>query len=169
VLIVLSVAAVFVGLPGGAQLFHAFIYSDPLWVAGALLLLLGLFLAPLGRVATDEVASLPAPDLRLDSGSFGLGAPELDDTGLDDTGLEDAVLANTDLEDAPIGVGKAHVGTAHVGTAHVGTAHVGAAHVGAPAMVSAEPVTALTPPRQAVDPLNLAHDPPQWRHRSLER
>jgi alpha-1,6-mannosyltransferase len=50
-LIVLSVAAVFVGLPGGQQLVHAFFYSDPFEVAGALLLLLAIFLAPLGPVS----------------------------------------------------------------------------------------------------------------------
>ena len=59
VLIVLSVAAVFVGLPGGQSLLHAFIYSDPLWVAAALLLLLGLFLAPLGRVTPAPAAPRP--------------------------------------------------------------------------------------------------------------
>ena len=81
VLVVLSVAAVFMstdpvgGQPGGQQLLHYFLYSDPLLVAAALLVLLAIFLAPLGRVASERTTaphdaqplvsngdSAPAPD-----------------------------------------------------------------------------------------------------------
>jgi hypothetical protein len=69
VLIILSVSAVFVGLPGGHALFHAFIYSDPLEVAGALLLLLAIFLAPLGPVARLGSTSRPERDISPQLGS----------------------------------------------------------------------------------------------------
>lgn len=77
VLIILSVAAVFVGLPGGHALFHAFVYSDPLEVAGALLLLLALFLAPLGPVARPGATALPTWNIPPESGSPELVSPQL--------------------------------------------------------------------------------------------
>jgi alpha-1,6-mannosyltransferase len=69
-LIVLSIAAVFLGLPGGVALLHDFRYSNRLYVAVALLVLLGVFLAPLGKVrrrgppdaVADESAAALFPD-----------------------------------------------------------------------------------------------------------
>jgi hypothetical protein len=76
-LIILSVSAVFIGLPGGATLFHAFIYSDPLEVAGALLLLLAIFLAPLGPVVRPGATSRPETALSHRLGSSPLGTPAI--------------------------------------------------------------------------------------------
>jgi hypothetical protein len=50
-LILISIGAVFVGVPGGQQLLHYILYSDPLQIAATLLLLLCVFLAPLGPVS----------------------------------------------------------------------------------------------------------------------
>jgi hypothetical protein len=65
-LIILSVGAVFLGLPGGEQLLHDFRYSNRLYVAVALLVLLGVFLAPLGKVrprgAADAAERIGMPD-----------------------------------------------------------------------------------------------------------
>jgi len=51
-LIVLSVASPFIGLPGGKTLLDQLIHSNPLAVAAALLVLLGVLVAPLGRWST---------------------------------------------------------------------------------------------------------------------
>jgi len=51
-LIALSVASPFIGLPGGRTLLDQLIHSNPLAVAAALLVLLGVLLAPIGRWAT---------------------------------------------------------------------------------------------------------------------
>jgi len=51
-LIVLLVVSPFIGLPGGKTLLDQLIHSNPLWVAAALLVLLGVLLAPLGRWST---------------------------------------------------------------------------------------------------------------------
>lgn len=48
-IIVLSVLSPFIGLPGGRALLDQLIHSDPLAVAAALIVLLGVLLAPLGR------------------------------------------------------------------------------------------------------------------------
>ncbi len=45
----LSIAAVVIGLPDGPLLVHDLLYSSPLSIAGALLLLLGVLVVPLGR------------------------------------------------------------------------------------------------------------------------
>jgi hypothetical protein len=58
-LIVLSIGAVFLGLPGGVALLHDFRYSNRLYVAVALLVLLGVFLAPLGRVRRAGTPDAP--------------------------------------------------------------------------------------------------------------
>lgn len=63
VLVVLSGMAVFIGLPGGQTLFHDLLYSDPLEIAGALLLLLGIFLAPLGRLNSKPADGIELPAL----------------------------------------------------------------------------------------------------------
>ncbi len=52
VLIALSVGSPFIGLPGGRTLLDQLIHSNPLAVAAALLVLLGVLLAPIGRWAT---------------------------------------------------------------------------------------------------------------------
>ena len=83
VLIILSVAAVFVGLPGGQALFHAFVYSDPLEVAGALLLLLALFLAPLGPVARPEATARTTRGIGTEPDSPKLVSPQLGTAHLD--------------------------------------------------------------------------------------
>ncbi len=59
-LIVLSIAAVFTGLPGGVALLHDFRYSNRLYVAVALLVLLAVFLAPLGKVRRAGSTEMPA-------------------------------------------------------------------------------------------------------------
>lgn len=51
-LIALSVVSPFIGLPGGRTLLDELIHANPLAVAAALLVLLGVLLAPLGRWAT---------------------------------------------------------------------------------------------------------------------
>jgi alpha-1,6-mannosyltransferase len=59
VVIALSISAVVIGLPGGQTLLHDLLSSDPLEVAGALLLLLGVLLSPLGmpvRRSVDRLA-----------------------------------------------------------------------------------------------------------------
>jgi alpha-1,6-mannosyltransferase len=62
-LIVLSVAAVFLGLPGGVALLHDFRYSNRLYVAVALLVLLAVFLAPLGKVRPAGSVETHADDV----------------------------------------------------------------------------------------------------------
>jgi alpha-1,6-mannosyltransferase len=52
VLVALSVVSPFIGLPGGRTLLDQLIHSNPLAVAAALLVLLGVLLAPIGRWAT---------------------------------------------------------------------------------------------------------------------
>ncbi len=59
-LIISSGAAVFLGLPGGVALLHDFRYSNRLYVAVALLVLLAVFLAPLGRVDRGSDPGVPA-------------------------------------------------------------------------------------------------------------
>ena len=51
-LIALSVASPFIGLPGGRTLLDELIHANPLAVAAALLALLAVLLAPLGRWST---------------------------------------------------------------------------------------------------------------------
>ncbi|HVX20384.1 MAG TPA: polyprenol phosphomannose-dependent alpha 1,6 mannosyltransferase MptB [Acidimicrobiales bacterium] len=51
-LIALSVVSPFIGLPGGRTLLNELIHANPLAVAAALLVLLGVLLAPIGRWAT---------------------------------------------------------------------------------------------------------------------
>jgi alpha-1,6-mannosyltransferase len=48
-LVVLSVLSPFIGLPGGRALLEQLLHSDPLAVAAALVVLLGVLVAPLGR------------------------------------------------------------------------------------------------------------------------
>jgi hypothetical protein len=67
VLIVVSVVCPFIGLPGGRRLLDELIHANPLAVAAALLVLLGVLIAPLGHWSTawrdDQVASeLDDPD-----------------------------------------------------------------------------------------------------------
>jgi len=52
-LIVLSVASPFIGLPGGKKLLDELVHANPLALAGALLVLLCVLLAPLGRWSTS--------------------------------------------------------------------------------------------------------------------
>ncbi len=52
VLLVLSMTAPFIGLPGGRTLLDELIHANPLAVAAALLVLLGVVLAPIGRWST---------------------------------------------------------------------------------------------------------------------
>jgi alpha-1,6-mannosyltransferase len=52
VLIALSIASPFIGLPGGRTLLDELIHANPLAVAAALLALLAVLLAPIGRWAT---------------------------------------------------------------------------------------------------------------------
>jgi alpha-1,6-mannosyltransferase len=49
VLVALSVVSPFIGLPGGRTLLDQLIHSDPLAVAASLLVLLGVFVMPIGR------------------------------------------------------------------------------------------------------------------------
>ena len=51
-LIVLSIASPFIGLPGGRTLLDELIHANPLAVAAALLVLLGVLVAPIGRWST---------------------------------------------------------------------------------------------------------------------
>jgi hypothetical protein len=70
VLIALSVAAPFIGLPGGRTLLDELIHANPIAVAAALLVLLGVLVAPIGRWST---AWRDAPDPSdLDSAGLGL-------------------------------------------------------------------------------------------------
>jgi alpha-1,6-mannosyltransferase len=52
VLIAVSVAAPFIGLPGGRTLLDELIHANPLAVAAALMVLLGVLVAPIGRWST---------------------------------------------------------------------------------------------------------------------
>jgi hypothetical protein len=51
-LIVLSIASPFIGLPGGRTLLDELIHANPLAVAASLLVLLGVLVAPIGRWST---------------------------------------------------------------------------------------------------------------------
>jgi hypothetical protein len=69
VLIALSIASPFIGLPGGRTLLDELIHANPLAVAAALLALLAVLLAPIGRWATAwrdsadaDAAALAWPD-----------------------------------------------------------------------------------------------------------
>ena len=65
-LIVLSVGGVFLGLPGGEQLLHDLRYSNRFYAVVALLVLLVVFIAPLGkerRSGSDVTGRLDVPDL----------------------------------------------------------------------------------------------------------
>lgn len=67
-IVTLSVVSPFIGLPGARLLLTQLIHSDPLVVAGALILLLGVLLAPLGPWA--RVPSTEAVD-EIDQGGTG--------------------------------------------------------------------------------------------------
>jgi hypothetical protein len=67
-IIALSVASPFIGLPGGRTLLDQLIHADPLSVALALVVLLGVLLAPLGSWSTTwrwSPASVDAEDLAI--------------------------------------------------------------------------------------------------------
>ncbi len=72
-ILVLSVLSPFIGLPGGRELLDGLIHSDPLAVAGSLIVLLGVFLAPLGRWARSE-GRMALSSQGLDRGSLSSGA-----------------------------------------------------------------------------------------------
>ncbi len=76
-LIILSVAAVFLGLPGGVALLHDFRYSNRLYVAVGLLVLLAVFLAPLGKVRPAR----PPEDLDLHEKGPRVVEPSREDAG----------------------------------------------------------------------------------------
>ena len=94
-LIVLSVGAVFLGLPGGEQLLHDFRYSNRLYVAVALLVLLGVFLAPLGKVRPRGAADAPTG-----TGTPG-SVPESLEAGVGGAGVELGELAGALVLDGP--------------------------------------------------------------------
>jgi alpha-1,6-mannosyltransferase len=60
----LSIAAVVIGLPDGELLVHDLLYSSPLSIAGALLLLLGVLVVPLGHPEPRPEAFLPNHEAR---------------------------------------------------------------------------------------------------------
>ena len=68
VLVALSVLSPFIGLPGGRTLLDELIHYNPIAVAAALLVLLGVLLAPIGRWSSSwydvgaDVASLTAAE-----------------------------------------------------------------------------------------------------------
>jgi hypothetical protein len=64
VIIWLSIAAVVVGLPDGQLLVHDLLNSSPLTIAGALLLLLGVLVAPLGRIGPSSQGAHAVPIVR---------------------------------------------------------------------------------------------------------
>ncbi len=64
-LVVLSVLSPFIGLPGGRDLLDHLVHSDPLVVAAALVVLLGVLVTPLGRWTQSGLA-LGAGDQPLD-------------------------------------------------------------------------------------------------------
>ena len=61
-IIVLSIVSPFIGLPGGRVLLSGLIHADPLLVAGALVFLLVVLLAPLGRWSSAERWDLDGGD-----------------------------------------------------------------------------------------------------------
>lgn len=75
-LVAMSVVSPFIGLPGGRTLLDELIHSNPLAVAAALLVLLGVFLVPIGRWATarHEVAVTAEGDDRQDRQDLAEGA-----------------------------------------------------------------------------------------------
>lgn len=78
VLVALSVVSPFIGLPGGRTLLDQLIHSNPLAVAAALLVLLGVLLAPIGRWATawrDPLELEPVEELHDDQPGDGRAEP----------------------------------------------------------------------------------------------
>jgi alpha-1,6-mannosyltransferase len=66
ILIALSAGAPFIGLPGGRTLLDQLIHANPLAVAAALLVLLGVLVAPIGRWSTAWRDSLDYAELSLE-------------------------------------------------------------------------------------------------------
>ena len=105
-LIILSIGAVFLGLPGGVALLHDFRYSNRLYVAVALLVLLGVFLAPLGKVR-PRVASDAAEETRIPDAAPGVVVAMSSDGG---DGVEPRVSGGQNRPQCPDGTSTRPVG-----------------------------------------------------------
>jgi hypothetical protein len=79
----LSVASAFIGLPGGAKLVHLLLGADPLQVAVALLVCLGILTVPLTPIQRQRLFVRWRRRRHEESGPpIGQGAPELDGLGV---------------------------------------------------------------------------------------